>query len=67
MSAWIDQIFEADQATTHGVVRRAVADVEKYASRAELLDEVRRRGFHLVETGGQLVILCHQGALQVHC
>jgi hypothetical protein len=67
MSAWIDQIFEAAQASTGNVVRRAVADVEKYASINELVTEVRNRGFHLVQTGGQFVIICNEGSFQVFC
>ncbi len=51
MSAWIDQIFEAASAANGNVVRRARVDVEKYASVTELLGEVQKRGFHLIETG----------------
>ena len=67
MSAWIDQIFEVASAANGNVVRRARVDVEKYASVTELLEEVQKRGFHLIETGDQLVILCNTGALIVHC
>jgi hypothetical protein len=34
MNAWIEQIFEADAARNSGIVRRAIADVERYASQA---------------------------------
>jgi hypothetical protein len=64
--AWIDQIFEA-QASDGGVVRRSRKDVDKYASFPELVDRVRAMGYHLIETGGQCVIFCHEGELIIHC
>lgn len=67
MSEWIDQIFDAASANNGNVVRRNRSDVEKYASIGELVQEVRSRGFHLLETGEQLVILCNQGEFQIYC
>jgi hypothetical protein len=67
MSEWVDQIFGADQAKYGGVVRRKKEDVEKYASMAELIQEVRSRRFHLIETGDQVVIICNPGSIQLHC
>ncbi len=67
MSAWVDQIFTADQARNGGVVRRSLANVERYASLRELVAEARRRRFHVIETGDQVVILCHEGSLAIHC
>jgi hypothetical protein len=67
MGAWIDQMFEA-AASAGGVVRRSKDDVEKYGGgQQQLLAEVRRRDFHLVETGEQYVVLCHKGQLIIHC
>jgi hypothetical protein len=42
MSAWIDQIFEAQQVNSGNVVRRKIDDVNKYASMDELIEEVKR-------------------------
>ncbi len=67
MSAWIDQIFNADAAAQGGVVRRKRDDVEKYASLGELVQEAKDRGFHVIETGGQVVIFCHEGEMVIHC
>jgi hypothetical protein len=67
MSAWIDQIFEADIAKDNGVVRRAKAWVQQLGSHEEFLVEVRKRGFHLIETGEQYVVLCNPGALKIYC
>lgn len=66
-SAWVRQIFTAQQVQSGGVVRRNIWDVERYASIEEVVEEARARGFHVVETGDQLVILCHTGALHIHC
>ena len=64
---WVRQIFDAQQVDRGGIVRRSKADVEKFASFAEILAEVKRRGYHLIETGDQYVIFCHEGSLQIHC
>ena len=66
MSAWVDQMFQA-QAASGGVVRRARADVDKLASLQEVIAEARARGFHVVETGDQVVVLCHPGQMVIHC
>ena len=66
MRAWVDQIFQAD-AAKGGVVRRARADVDKYASLTEIIAEACARGFHVIETGDQVVVLCHPGQLVIHC
>ena len=64
---WIKQIFQAQQVAKGGVVRRKKPDVESYASMSQLITEVKRRGFHLVEVGDQLVIFCNKGVLKIHC
>ena len=67
-NAWIEQIFQADQADYGGVVRRATRDVERLGWGMEnLVEVVRARGFHVIETGEQVVIFCHEGALRIHC
>jgi len=69
MSPWayINQIFTAKEAKTGGIVRRQISDVKKYATPKALLDEVKSRGFHLVETGDQFIVICNPGALKIHC
>jgi len=64
---WLLQVFDAQQVDKGGIVRRSRSDVEKFASFDELLAAVKSRGFHLVETGDQFVIFCHEGSLQIHC
>jgi hypothetical protein len=42
-------------------------DVEQEIGRERLILEVRKRGFHLVEYGGQFIVICNSGHLQVIC
>ena len=64
-SVWLARIFEAAAVRRGGVVRRAVRDVEREIGREALELEVRRRGFHLVELGGQFLIICCRGDIRV--
>lgn len=65
--SWLDQIFGAEAVAKGGIVRRAVTDVHKLCSLADLLAEVRPRGFHLIETGDQYVVVCNDGYIKLHC
>lgn len=67
MSAWIDQIFTAEAVAKGEVVRRNLADVIKFSTLAELQAEVKARGFHLIQNGDQLIILCNQGDVKIIC
>ncbi|SIN93704.1 N-(5'-phosphoribosyl)anthranilate isomerase [Vannielia litorea] len=62
---WLNQIFAAKSVQTGGVVRRQVEDVDRKIGRAALELEVRRRGFHLVEAGGQYIVICTRAPLRV--
>lgn len=64
---WIQQIFKSKQAANGGIVRRNLAWVEAYASIRELIKEVQRRGFHMVISGDQAIIFCHQGDVALAC
>src|SRR5258707_5734 len=58
MNAWIDQVFNAKSARNMGgIVRRSIKSVHKHASLDDLRKEVKIRGFHMVESGDQYVIL----------
>jgi hypothetical protein len=37
-----------------------VRDVERYVGRVPFLDEMKRRGFPVVENAGQFVIFCNR-------
>ncbi len=64
--SWCARVFDARAARTGGIVRRAVRDVEREIGRASFVDEVSRRGFHLIECGGQFIVICNAGQLIVH-
>ena len=64
---WIHDIFLAQAARNGGVVRRKIASVMQYASAQDLEAEVRRRGFHMVVSGDQYVILCNAGQFRLVC
>ena len=66
MNRWLEQWFSA-QSANGGVIRRSAIDVDQYASLDDVIDEARKRNWHVIETGDQIVILCHDGALHLHC
>ena len=66
-AAWTRQIFDTRAAQTGGIVRRSVRSVEQEIGRDRLIAECRGRGFHLVECGGQFVIICNPGQVSVIC
>jgi hypothetical protein len=65
--AWLEDLFSAKAVDKGGIVRRAIRDVDREVGRAALEAYVRRRGFHLVECGGQYIVICNTGLLQVIC
>lgn len=64
---WLGQIFSAAAAGRGGIVRRSIRDVESRVGRRILELEVRRRGYHLIECGGQVVIFCDRGEIRLIC
>ena len=65
--AWVDQIFDAKIVKKDGLVRRKKSDVHRKTSFDERLLQVQERGYHLLETGNQYVVLCNKGAIVIHC
>lgn len=64
---WLDHVFSAKAVANGGVVRRSIRDVEREVGRARFVQEVRRRGFHLVECGGQFIVICNPGQVRILC
>lgn len=64
---FIERMFAAKAVNKAGVIRRSVKDVDREVGRAYLMAEVTRRGFHLIECGGQYIVLCNSGKLNVLC
>ena len=65
--SWCTAMFGAKSALRGGVIRRAVRDVEHEIGRDAFMHEARARGFHLVECGGQFIVICNDGQIKVHC
>ena len=65
-NAWIEQIFDARIVLEGGTVRRYVGDVVKYGGGVDqLLEAAEKRGFHVVQIGDQLVVLCNKGDIKL--
>ncbi len=62
---WVDQIFSAKAVTSGGVVRRNRTWVATEIGLPRFEQEVRNRGFHLIEAGHQLVVICHPGPVKI--
>ncbi|PRB01754.1 N-(5'-phosphoribosyl)anthranilate isomerase [Microbacterium sp. MYb64] len=67
MSAWVDQMFRAQQSMSGGVVRRSIDDVMQYGALDEIIARAQENGWHVIETGDQIVVLCHPGSMQIFC
>lgn len=65
-NAWLAQWFAAQSARNGGIVRRSIHDVRRLSSLDEVVREAKKRGWHVIETGDQYVLLCHTGSIQIH-
>ena len=65
--AWLNGVFDAKAVARGGIVRRAVRDVNREVGRDLFVQEVRKRGYHLVECGGQYIVICNAGQMNVIC
>jgi hypothetical protein len=63
---WIEQVFAAKAVGKGGVIRRNRYWVDAEIGRERFIAEVRKRGFHLLETSDQLIVVCHNGAVRMH-
>ena len=57
---FLAKLFSSRAAATGAVVRRSLRDVERFIGRDAFLEEMRRRGYSVVENAGQLVIFCNR-------
>lgn len=62
---WIDQIFAAKAVARGGVIWRNIAWVDAEVRRDRFVSEVRKRGYHLVQTGQQFVVICNTGPIHI--
>ncbi len=61
---WLARVFAAKAADGH-VIRRNIAWVEREIGRDRFMAEVRRRGFRLLQTADQFIVVCHSGPIHV--
>ena len=62
---WLEQVFSAKAAAAGGVVRRNRSWVATEIGLGRFEEEIRSRGFHLIEAGQQLVVICHSGPIRL--
>lgn len=61
---WLAMIFSA-KAAQGGVVRRSIAWVDREVGRDRFMAEVRARGFHLLASRTQFIVICHRDPVQI--
>lgn len=49
------------------MVRRSLYDVERLGVLDEIVERAIDEGWHVIETGDQVVVLCHPGQLNILC
>ncbi|MAC81737.1 MAG: N-(5'-phosphoribosyl)anthranilate isomerase [Rhodobacteraceae bacterium] len=62
---WMQRIFDAKAAREGQVVRRSVRDLEMIVGREAFEREIRRRGYHAVLNGDQVVIFCNNEPIRL--
>ncbi|MGB3555933.1 MAG: N-(5'-phosphoribosyl)anthranilate isomerase [Jannaschia sp.] len=55
---WLAKLFSPRNLRAGGIVCRDARDVERAIGRRDLEQEVRARGFRMVQAGDQIVIVC---------
>jgi len=65
LTAW----FSSGPARNGGVIRMARKDVDAKmgGNLRHVTAEARRRGWHVVENGSQVIVFCNDGGLTIHC
>lgn len=67
MAKWLDQMFNANQVISGGIIRRSVQDVLKYSSIGDVVDRAKENGWHVILNGDQIVVLCNPGEVKILC
>lgn len=62
---WIAQIFGRKSARRGAVIRRSMAWVAREIGDQRFRAEVRDRGFHLLQTADQYIVVCHPGPVHI--
>ena len=64
---WRAELFSSKQARSGGVIRRNRRDVAREMGLDALELEVRRRGWHMLESGDQIVVICSPEPFRLIC
>ncbi|WP_293449761.1 N-(5'-phosphoribosyl)anthranilate isomerase [Planktotalea sp.] len=62
---WLESVFSAKAARNGGVIRRKISWVEQEIGRDLFELEVHRRGFRLLETRTQLIVICNSQPIRI--
>ncbi len=62
---WLDQLFSTKSAQRGAVVRRSTSWVEREVGHETFQQEIRRRGYHLIRTANQYIVICHSGPIDI--
>lgn len=62
---WINQLFTTKAARKGAVVRRSIAWVEREVGHIQFQNEIRQRGYHLIRTADQYIVICHSGTIDI--
>jgi hypothetical protein len=62
---WLSQMFSSKAAQKGAVIRRSIHWVEREVGQERFFDEVERRGYHLIRTADQFVVICHDGPVHI--
>lgn len=62
---WLADLFRSKAVQNGAVIRRKTRDVERFAGMDLFLAEIDRRGFQVVENGGQLIIFCNRAPIRL--
>ena len=60
---WLQDLFTSKSVKDGGVIRRKKRDIERFAGMDRFMAEIHRRGFHVAENSGQLVIFCNNAPI----
>ncbi|WP_246139385.1 N-(5'-phosphoribosyl)anthranilate isomerase [Falsiphaeobacter marinintestinus] len=58
-------MFATQAAQRGAVVRRSLTWVDREVGHDCFQAEVRRRGFHLIQTADQYIVVCHNGPIRI--
>ncbi len=62
---WIDQVFAAKSVKRGSVIRRSIKWVHREIGDVRFQSEVKKRGFHLLRTADQYIVVCHHGPIHM--